>query len=226
MHLNYPGYLLPGRKDHGHGPLALVIESCLEPGTRIPSHEHRNDEIISWVPDGVMRHDDAIGGKLVTDRDHLLVMNAGLSCWHEERTNTEDPPLRMLQIFVRPQATDLPPKIQHGALKSVEANAWRHLVGPDGSAAPFHVRNDVHLFDIRLKSGAVVVLPQAGEWDLYFYVFTGTIEVGGTYFTEAESGIAQRPNGDLGLRATQPSTVVAFLLNPKAAITRDGTIGG
>lgn len=145
--LNFPGRMVPGHDDHGYGPLAVVAESLLEPGTYIPMHEHRNEEIVSWVPDGVMRHDDWTVGVLVTDPDHLMVMNAGRSFWHEERTPEDDPALRMLQIFVRPYPLGLEPKVQHGAIDAPVPNEWRRPVGPEGSDAPFFVRNEVDLFE-------------------------------------------------------------------------------
>ena len=54
--LNFPGWLVPLPRDHGHGALAMIAESLMVPGRIIEMHEHQNDEIISWVPDGVMRH--------------------------------------------------------------------------------------------------------------------------------------------------------------------------
>jgi redox-sensitive bicupin YhaK (pirin superfamily) len=58
VRLNMPGWLLPWPRDHGYGPLAMVAETILDPGRLVAMHEHRNDEILSWVPEGVMRHDD------------------------------------------------------------------------------------------------------------------------------------------------------------------------
>lgn len=136
VRVNMPGWLKPRPTDHGHGPLAMIVESSLDPGRPIAMHEHRNDEIISWVPFGVMRHDDKTTGRLVTDSKHLLVMNAGRSFWHSEETLSSDPPLRMLQIFVRPRAVDLDPRIQHGPIPLRRPNTWRHLVGPEGGDAP------------------------------------------------------------------------------------------
>jgi redox-sensitive bicupin YhaK (pirin superfamily) len=56
----------------------------------IRDREHRNDEIISWVPDGVMRHNDKATGLLLTDSKHLIVKNAGRSFWHSEETLSSD----------------------------------------------------------------------------------------------------------------------------------------
>ncbi|MGO4134415.1 pirin family protein [Rhizobium brockwellii] len=223
-HLNMPGWLKPKPTDHGQGPLAMVVESILDPGRLIAMHEHRNDEIISWVPEGVMRHDDKAAGRLVIDRDHLMVMNAGVSFWHSEETLASDPPLRMLQILVRPYAVDLEPKIQHGPMPAAAANVWRHLVGPEGEGAPFYVRSAIDVFDIRLDAGIRVEFPQRQGRDLYFYVFSGFVVIDTQPFAEGEQGL--HLSGDkLEVEAQSASTLVAFLLDPNASITRQGTVG-
>jgi quercetin 2,3-dioxygenase len=56
-----PGRAIPNRWDHGYGPLARFDESILKPGGFIPMHEHRNDEIISYVSDGMIHHADKAG---------------------------------------------------------------------------------------------------------------------------------------------------------------------
>ncbi|MBB4294070.1 hypothetical protein GGE16_006167 [Rhizobium leguminosarum] len=223
-HVNMPGWLKPKPTDHGHGPLAMVVESILDPGRLIAMHEHRNDEIISWVPEGVMRHDDKAAGRLLIDRDHLMVMNAGASFWHSEETLASDPPLRMLQILVRPDAVDLEPKIQYGPVPAVAVNVWRHLVGPEGEGAPFYVRSAIDFFDVRLDAGVKVEFPRKQGRDLYFYVFGGSVVVGAQAFAEGEQGL-HVSDDRLEVEAKSPSTLVAFLLDPNAAITKQGTVG-
>ena len=190
---NMPGYLIPGHQDHRYGPLATIVESILRPGTWIRFHPHQNDEIISYVPEGVMRHNDETVGELVADNQHLMVMNAGREFWHEERTLPSDPPLRMLQIFVRAHTLHLEPHIQHGLLERPHPGQWRHLFGPEG-------------------------------WSAYFYVFTGNVEVGDQRFAEAESGLLVDETGS-AVKALAPTLLVVFLINPKATVTRSGTIG-
>ena len=222
--LNMPGWLLPRPRDHGHGALAMVVESTLVPGRRILMHEHRNDEIISWVPEGVMRHEDRWGSPLVVDGEHLMVMNAGRSFWHSEEVLPTDPPLRMLQIMVRPHAADLPPHIQHDRLVPIEPNAWRHLLGPEGGDTPFFVRNGIDFYDLRLAAGAAVDGPEKAGRDLYFYVFSGSVAVNRQSFAEGEQGLLLG-GGSLAFEARQDSVVVAFLVDPSATVTRQGTVG-
>ncbi|MCV9966511.1 pirin family protein [Pararhizobium sp. BT-229] len=223
-HVNMPGWLKPKPTDHGHGPLAMVVETILHPGRLVAMHEHRNDEIISWVPDGVMRHEDRAVGRLVADNEHLMVMNAGRSFWHSEETLPSDPPLRMLQILIRPSAIDLEPGVQYGPVPAMIPNTWRHLVGPEGGEAPFFVRNAVDFFDIQLSDGARVEFPHMQGRDLYFYVFSGSIAAQGQTFVEGEQGLLLSDD-TLTAEARRPCLMVAFLVDPQSPVTRKGTVG-
>ncbi|MDZ5812190.1 pirin family protein [Halorubrum sp. AD140] len=237
---NFPGRNRPGHDDHGYGPLSTVVESFMDPGTLIPMHQHRNEEIVSWVPAGVMRHDDGEGNRLVTDAEHLLVMNAGSGFWHSEETFADDPPLRMLQIFVRPHELELEPGIQHEPLPEPVANEWRRVFAPAGADHPLTVRNAASCDDLRLDAGESVALSRGEEasapdvtarettddrdWDVYFYVFEGEVTAAGRTFGRAESGLwvgGATPT----LTATEDAVVVTFRLDPDAPITRQGTIG-
>ena len=224
IHFNFPGRAVPDHEDHGYGPLATVVESFMDPGTLIQMHQHRNEEIISWVPEGVMRHDDRQSNKLVTDPDHLMVMNAGSGFWHAEETLADDPPLRMLQIFVRPHSLDLEPDIQHEPIPDSVAGEWRHLFGPEGTYAPLSVRNDVDFYDCRLDAGAATTLPSRPDWHTYLYVFDGAVEVGDKSVGFTESALVI-DDDDMVVTAIEDATIVAFNINPDAPVTRQGTIG-
>ena len=223
-HFNFPGRAVPGHDDHGYGPLATVVESFTGPGTLVRMHQHRNEEIVSWVPAGVMRHDDRQGNELVTDAGHMLVMNAGSGFWHAEETLPEDPPLRMLQIFVRPHSLELEPGIQHEPVPEPVAGEWRHLVGPEGTDAPLFVRNAVDYYDVRLGAGTSVPLPTAEGRDTYVYVFEGAVEIGGTGLGYTESALVVGGT-DVSVGAREDSVLVAFGIDPDAPVTRQGTIG-
>ncbi|MCF2206422.1 pirin family protein [Halobacterium salinarum] len=224
MHTNYPGRLLPDHDDHGYGPLARVDEAILDPDTFVGMHPHQNDEIVSYVPTGVMRHRDRAGNELVMDSEHLMVMNAGREFWHEEQTLADDPQLRLLQIFVRPHTTDLEPNIQQGPVPDPVTNEWRHLFGPEESDAPFYVRNDVNFYDVHLDVGTSVELPSITGWDTYFYVFEGAVEANETTFGRTEQGLLVGAE-ELTVTAQEETLLVAFLINPDAPLTYQGTIG-
>ena len=108
-----------------------------------------------------MRHNDRVRGALTIDGHHLMVINAGRGYWHSEETLSTAPPLRMLQILIRPRSSGLDPAMQFGPLPDVRPIQWRHLVGPEGGPASFRVRGEVDIYDIRLPAGLGADFPRA-----------------------------------------------------------------
>src|SRR5882757_982795 len=154
---NLPGYAIPDHRDHGYGPLARFDDTTLEPGGFVPMHEHRNDEIITYITDGLVRHADSSGARLVASPTKMMVMNAGKSFWHEEGTTPDDPTLRALQIFVRPHTVDLEPNIQFKEIGTPPLNEWRLLAGPENTEAPSFIRIDVNETSLDTKESALLV---------------------------------------------------------------------
>ena len=119
--------------DPGFGLLGAFDHARLQPGVVVAMHQHRNDEIFSYMRRGTMLHEDTSGARLPLTPTHVAVMNAGSGMWHEERVPDDGEPVEMLQIFVRPREDELPPNFQSREFPQAESlNAWRLLVGPEG----------------------------------------------------------------------------------------------
>lgn len=106
-----PGISFGQAGDAGFGGLGVIDHAKLQPGLVVGMHEHRNDEIISYMRAGRMKHTDSAGRSEVLSSDRLMVMNAGRGFSHEEEVVGADQ-IEMLQIFVRPEASDLTPDVQ------------------------------------------------------------------------------------------------------------------
>jgi redox-sensitive bicupin YhaK (pirin superfamily) len=221
---NLPGNAIPEHHDHGYGPLARFDTTTLEPGGFVPMHEHRNDEIITYVTDGLVRRADGSGAKLVVSPTKIMVMNAGKGFQHEEGTRPDDPKLHALQIFVRPHTVDLEPHIQFKEIGTPSLNQWRLLAGPENTEAPAFIRNDVRLYDVHLVRGVEVTLPKAQGWDAFIHSYRGRTEVNNTSL-EAEESALLVDETEVRVRALENAIVVAFLINPRALMTHAGTIG-
>jgi redox-sensitive bicupin YhaK (pirin superfamily) len=222
---NLPGRAIPDHRDHGYGPLARFDESVLEPGGFIAMHEHRNDEIISYVSDSMIHHADMAGGSFPISPRQIMVMNAGKSFWHEEQTKPDGETARVMQIFVRPHTVDLTPSIQLRNLETPVPDTWRFLVGPEDSDAPAIIRNDVRLYDIHLKAGIRATVPSWDDWDTLVHVYRGSAQVNGTTLAQAEGALVVNETPVI-VTAGFDATLLAFLINRRATLTHAGTIGG
>lgn len=56
-----PGWIIEGHGDHGYGPLARLDLSQMDPGGHVPTHPHENEEIVTYMLEGVLSHTDSAG---------------------------------------------------------------------------------------------------------------------------------------------------------------------
>ena len=73
----------------------------IAPNTGFPAHPHANMEIITYVREGAITHQDSLGNKGRTEAGDVQVMSAGTGIRHSEY-NLEPKPTRIFQIWIEP----------------------------------------------------------------------------------------------------------------------------
>ncbi|GES46456.1 hypothetical protein RsS62_57080 [Rhizobium dioscoreae] len=218
----YPGLTLTS-DDSGIGPIGRIDRAQVQPGHLIGMHPHKDDEILTYIRGGEMLHRDTVGNEKKLDKTHFMMMNAGHTFQHEELM-LGGGPVCALQIFLRPNATDLEPTVQfHEFSEEDSVNRWRLIAGP--SAAPLKVRSDVHVFDARIAGGVHLRLPaeETGRNTL-LYVYSGKVSIAGEVISEGESAFTS--DGDLEISALAASDVVLFSFASDAEVYRGGMFSG
>lgn len=222
----HPGISLGQPNDAGFGGLGVIDHARLQPGLVVRMHEHRNDEIISYMRAGRMQHTDSAGKSELISPDRLMVMNAGRGFHHEERVVGDDQ-IEMLQIFVRPEAADEEPIVQFVELDEIKRNdQWRLLTGPKGSGAPTLVRQAIYLYDTQLAAGRSIDLPSKPGFDRWLYVFRGRISAGQHEVGTHTALMLAADQADMNVTAVLETDLVVFLVDRNAKFSRGGTISG
>lgn len=218
-----PGEILGSdRTDNAFGPLAVIDHAIMKKGLTIKMHEHVNDEILSYVKSGVMHHRDSAGHEASISRGNLMLMNAGESFWHEEKVKEEE--VDMLQIFIRPKKTDLPAKIQFHD-KPTDNRNWYVMVGPEGSEAPLHVRQNVYILDAHPKAGEELEVPIYNGLTPFLYVMSGEIDIQNVIVRKQEA-MTDLVNPLPTITAYKNSVIVLFFVDMGAPMSMAGTISG
>lgn len=146
----------------GFGPLTGLDEHLIEPGAGFEWHPHRGVEILSWVLDGVLRHEDDSGTVLEVGPGELLHQSAGTGIRHRETNASGTAPLRFVQVTVLGEAG--PP---HGGRAAVPLllpglGLFATLAAPTilevSSAWVFVTAGSVNLTGMNLVAGDSVAL--------------------------------------------------------------------
>lgn len=180
------------------GPLLLHDEHVLDPGADFPPHRHRDVEVVTWVVEGVLTHDDSAGHVAHVHPGQVQRMSAGSGVVHTER-NDGDAPVRMLQAWLVPDRTGRPPSYAlHDAGTALAGGGLVPVVSGSDGCLPALGTSGATLYVARLLPARWVLLPDAPA--LHVHVARGDVvlEPAG----ELADGDAVRITGGGGQRLT------------------------
>ncbi len=220
-----PGSIL-GPSDTGLGGLGLIDHAQLEAGLLVSMHQHRNDEIISYLREGEMIHRDTQGDTQTLRRDFVMVMNAGSGISHEESVPTGK--VEMLQIFVRPISDDLPPRLQfHDFSGTSSTNQWRGIAAPTGQDAPLQIRQQLRVLDTQLEVDQSLDLPTDSRFPRPFlYVFDGAVQLGNSRMSKGDAATWNSGEVEHVTALEDGASLVLFLIDMSAPASKSGTLSG
>lgn len=223
----YPGLINPRLKDTGFSTIGRIDHARINPGTLIPMHPHRDDEILTYLRAGKVKHVDSEGFNNIISSQHLMMMNAGATFYHEEKVLDEGGVLEGLQIFLRPEVAGLPSQVQFLQLQEIYSlNQWRKIAGK-GQDYPLQVRSNTWLMDLRLEAGEEILLPELPITDavFLFYVFNGKVQATDkTGLTAGESLLIE--NEIPAFSAHETSDIILFITQTSAVHFDGGMYSG
>jgi redox-sensitive bicupin YhaK (pirin superfamily) len=162
----------------GFRALRVINEDKVLPGEGFGTHGHRDMEILSYVLEGALKHQDSMGSLGVLRPGEVQRMSAGTGVRHSEFNGSDAERVHFLQIWLVPdrnghepswEQRDFGPKLAQGApvlLASAD--------GRDGSL-PIHC--DASVYAVRLKGQATVPLAQGRH--AWVHVARGAVTLNG-----------------------------------------------
>jgi quercetin 2,3-dioxygenase len=189
-HFSFARYYDPSRM--GWGNLRVWNDDEIAAGQGFPPHPHADMEIITYVREGAITHQDSMGNKGRTEAGDVQVMSAGSGVRHSEY-NLEDETTRLFQIWIEPSESGGKPS--WGAKQFPKGDRSGKFVtlasglDEDTEAGALRIRADARVLGATIKAGERVTLTLDPKAHAYLVAATGALDVGGVRI-EARDGAA------------------------------------
>jgi redox-sensitive bicupin YhaK (pirin superfamily) len=205
-HFSFADYHDPGRVNWGR--LRVWNDDVIQPRSGFPAHPHANMEIITYVREGAITHQDSLGNKGRTEAGDVQVMSAGTGIRHAEY-NLEDEETRIFQIWIIPDRQGGEPS--WGAKpfpKGERSGAFVPLAsGLPGDEDALPIRTSARVAGATIRAGETVTYRLGEGRHAYLVPATGSIEVNGVP-ANARDGVAVRDVEEIAITAREESEVV------------------
>ena len=177
-HFSFASYYDPNNMNWG--ALRVWNDDEIAPNTGFPPHPHSDMEIITYVRDGAITHQDSLGNKGRTEAGDVQVMSAGTGIRHSEY-NLEPETTRIFQIWIEPKTFGSAPS--WGAKPFPKGDRSGKFVtlasgfSEDADALP--IRTDARVLGATLKAGESTTYALGKDRSGYLVPAVGVVEVNG-----------------------------------------------
>jgi redox-sensitive bicupin YhaK (pirin superfamily) len=167
-------------KNMGYGALRVINEDRVQPGQGFGTHSHRDMEIISYVLDGGLAHQDSIGNGSVLRPGDVQRMSAGTGVRHSEYNASDRDPVHFLQIWIEPSERGIAPSYEEKHFDDASKRGKLRLIASrDGRDGSVRIHQDADLYAALVDADeSVTHQPQPGR-RLYVHLVRGAAEVNG-----------------------------------------------
>ena len=215
------------RANTHHGLLLVNNDDIVDPGTGFDTHPHQDMEIVTWVLEGSLVHQDSTGHNGVIYPGLAQRMSAGRGILHSEKNDSRKlagdvhkDPVHFVQMWVVPDENNITPgyeqlEIDHellsGSLVPVASGMDKHH-----GAAAIRIKNKyAALYAARLQPGQSVELPEAPF--LHLFVPRGSVSLEGAGALGTGDAVRFTATGGQKVTATEPAEILVWEMHATVA---------
>lgn len=163
----------------GVSALRVLNDDTVIPGAGFGTHGHRDMEILTYVTEGTIAHEDSTGNREQVPAGEFQLMHAGSGIRHSEFNASATAPLKFLQIWLLPDQLGGAPGYQQKNFPRVAG--LQLVVSPDGAAGSLQLRQSARVYRALAapEQPLALALPLTADRVGYLHVVRGQVSVGG-----------------------------------------------
>ena len=197
----------------GYGVLRVINEDRVQPGTGFGTHGHRDMEIITYVLEGALGHQDSMGNGSTIVPGDVQRMSAGTGVRHSEYNHQRQGVTHFLQIWIEPNEQGVAPSYdQKHFADSEKRGRLRILATPDGREGSVSIHQDALLYAGLFDGAERASIEIAPRRKGYVHLVRGEVTVNGE---PLEAGDALKTaSGPIEIARGKGAEVLVFDLPP------------
>ncbi|HIB90627.1 TPA: pirin family protein [Candidatus Poribacteria bacterium] len=193
--------------------LRVINEDRVQPGTGFGMHSHHDMEIITYILDGSLKHQDSMGNQSIIYTGEVQHISAGTGIMHSELNPSESDPVHFLQIWITPDRMGIEPRYAQRKLRdNISDNQLCLIASKNGENGSITLNQDVNLYVLSLDSGGQVDYELQPDRYAWIQVTKGTIKLKDITM-EAGDGAAISEEKKLEINANNAAEMLLFDLS-------------
>lgn len=194
---SFAGYYDPAHM--GWGNLRVINEDSVAPGKGFGTHGHRDMEIVSYVLQGALAHQDSMGNVKSIPPGDVQRMSAGTGVQHSEFNFAPNETTHFLQIWLLPSVLGVTPSYEQKTFARSDKQGRLCLVAsPDGAQGSVTLNADARMYAGLFDAGQTDALDLRAGRKAYVHLVRGALTVNGVPLH----------SGDAVLLADEPHVVL------------------
>ena len=217
-HFSFADYFDP--KKMNYGPLRVFNDDTIQPTTGFDFHPHRDMEIITYVIDGELEHQDSHGNQGIVGSGEIQVMTAGSGILHSEYNHSKEKSLKLLQMWILPDSKGLAPSWQQKKYsKEQRLDKLLQVVSPldSGKNGTLTIHQNASFYVSSLTPGTEILHELQSGRKAYVFVIDGEIQVNDMPMQTRDSAKVEEES-KLSIRATKQTDLILIDLPEKYAV--------
>ena len=164
----------------GYGPLRVINEDRVAPGSGFGTHGHRDMEIISYVLEGALGHEDSMGNGSTIVPGDVQRMSAGTGVRHSECNHEKAGRTHFLQIWIEPERSGIPPSYEQKHFTPAEKRGRLRLIASrDGAEGSVTLHQDARVYAGLFEGAELAQLELGTGRKAYVHMARGSATVNG-----------------------------------------------
>ena len=193
----------------GYGALRVINEDRVQPGAGFGTHGHRDMEIISYVLEGSLGHEDSMGNGSTIVPGDVQRMSAGRGVRHSEFNNEKSGVTHFLQVWIEPSAAGIEPSYEQRRFGPEEKRGRLRLIAsPDGADGSLTIHQDARMYAGLFDGAERAQHALARGRKAYVHVARGTVSVNGHALGAGDA--LKSDSGALVIEGGQGAEVLVF----------------